>query len=183
MASIMKNYSEHEQFIFNFSFSFRNMNNLRTIGTYVPSEVNVLDGMLNHLHGVHVDYDGGVPHIYDVASCHITELRGGTELVEFSRREMHDLLMAQMTEQIKFTEGDDNILTHLFQTYSQLMDAHPRSPYKYDFMAFLDNRVNLGYYNLIDEIDAANLEPEAREVYENDILQLTLLCVPPFTFE
>lgn len=181
MASIMKNYSEHEQFIFNFSFSIKNMNNLRSIGNYIPAEVSVLDGMLNHLHGVHVDMDDDVPSIYDVASCHIMELRGSREEVEFSRFEMHQLVMWQICE-ISLAPTD-NLLASLYSTYYGQVAKSPRHKYKHDFMGWLDSTINDDYQDLVEEMAAQEMDDDLREIFEEDLMILKKLVVPPFKFE
>lgn len=125
----MKNLSEHEQCIFNLSLHFCNIEKLKDIGTYVPKEISVLGRLTNFLHGVHVDYDNDIPHIYDIANCSIMELRGGSFLKNICDRHLHDILM-DMREDVTDGDSPDTLLKHLYSCYDKEMDDHPKSKYK-----------------------------------------------------
>jgi hypothetical protein len=76
MPSILKNYVDHEQATMHLSLSIQNIEMLRSVGQYQPSEFKVIKDMTGYLHAMHVDYDNdGVPTLYDIPSCSIIELR------------------------------------------------------------------------------------------------------------
>lgn len=137
----MENFARKEQCIYNFSLSIDNIEKLRGIATYVPKELSVTDKLTNYLHGIHVDYDGDTPHIYDVPNCSLMELRGNCVLKKICNRHLHGILM----DMKQFVEADEptSLLHHLYDSYDIEMDLHPRSKYKYDFVAFIENQISL----------------------------------------
>ena len=140
MASIMKNYTEHEQFTLSFSTSFKNLDMMRGIGEYVSPEVSVLNGLVNYMRNVHVDFDDGVPHIYDVPHCSIIELRGEEYTMALSRRQLHLLLMDIFDAVVAMDEW--SILQELFKCYTKHMKAHPRCSFVFDIVGFMQTQLD-----------------------------------------
>jgi hypothetical protein len=176
MASIMKNHAEHEQFVFNFSLSFENMDTLQRLGKFLPTEVPMMEGISGYIHGVHIDFDDDKPHIYDVAACALTELRGETYMVTFSRGDMHSLLMA--ARQDVFDQEDGSLLRHVYESYDEHMDASPRSVYKNDFIGFIESEL-LSFTTFVEDM----AEGENEDTFTSDLIELRGLLTEPFYVE
>lgn len=181
-----KNYSQKEQFKFNFCTSLQNLNKLRDIGTFVPGDVNIMGGLCNFTHGIHVDFDKEVPTIYDVTYCNLTEFRGEVYEKEFSSYAMHQLLMNQKETVINMHADDgllETLLGYVFRSYDCYMDEHPKCEYRWDVVAYIANRLEItGEYSLTNRI--ASLDDEAaQEQWTADLELLKDLVVPPFIFE
>jgi hypothetical protein len=140
MASIMKNFQEYEQHIFQFSLSFENMENIANVGKYLPPELSIVDGLVEYMHNIHLDYDLSpdeeeeIPTLYDIPSCNLIELRGTQHERKMTNREMHYLLMERKHD--VQSDSQDSFLNWLYDLYDDHMDEHPRSLYKYDIFDF-----------------------------------------------
>ena len=182
MASIIKNYTEHEQFTMNFSTSFKNLEMMRGIGEYVSPEVSVLNGLVNYMRNIHIDFDEGIPHIYDVPHCAIIELRGDEDTCSLSRRLMHHLLMDVFDAVVQCEEW--SILQEMFTTYTKHMTAHPRCAYVLDIVSFIHWKLEEGLEesDLASYIDGLDQTEDYKTNCRNDVEFLQRVCHPDEKF-
>jgi hypothetical protein len=141
MPSIMKNFTQHEHYIFNFSYSLQNMLRLKKIGKYQPHEVPIMNGLAGHLHNIHVDTDeeeeGTRFTMYDLAHNNLLELRGNVYDYTFSALQLHHVFM--LIRDVMEETDTIGVLGKAFDEYDIFMDTNPRSIYKYNFQGYLEH--------------------------------------------
>ena len=136
MASILKNYTQHEQMTANLSYSLKNMDMLRRIAKFQPQGMEVSQDTTSYLDALQVDFsEGGMPTLYDVPSCSITELRDDGEDCTFNREEMNNLLL------VTACDADENTLVMiLFDDYSEFILANHKSPLNGQFLTYMEQQ-------------------------------------------
>lgn len=134
MASIIKNYSEHEQTTFFMATSLDNMDCLRSICKYQPKGAAIMKDVGEHLHGIHLDYDDDVPTMYDVLSSNVIELRGNPKVQTISKKQLSDLLGDVSDE--AYHEKPDSLLGKLRKAFIHYSRQHPLK-FKDNFYGFL----------------------------------------------
>jgi hypothetical protein len=114
-ASIIKNYSKHEQMTAHLSYSLQNMTMLRRVAKYQPAEYQVSQETTSYLRSLHVDYEeDGTPTLYDVPSSSIIELRGQESMLEISHKFMNHLLTNAVGEVV-----DHSLLAYLYKEFER----------------------------------------------------------------
>jgi len=162
MASIIKNYTAHEQITVNTSYSLRNIEMLRKIAIYQPAEHQVCQNITAYLHALHVDYEeDGTPTLYDVPSCNMMEFRGDATKKTLSKNELNYLFVKAMED-----VDSHSLLALLYKEYLLFCRKHPRM-YLRNITGYLNSVfsdvVKLRRVQTIIDTHGPNRRPHARD--------------------
>jgi len=179
MASIMKNFGQHEQHIFNSSLSLTNMDTISKLGCFQPSDVSIMDGLVNFLHGIHVDYELDLtipPIIYDVANSCITELRGKWNEISLDYEQLNCILLHVLP-----LVNPGSALSNIHDEYLLYTITYPRRFVK-DFVGFLKSILDDKLYctQLLETLKASLNDDELYEEQRLSLDELRELCEPPW---
>jgi hypothetical protein len=166
LSSIMKNYQIHESLKIELFSSIQNMDKLRVMSNFIPSDDDNFQSMDNYLSNIHIDFsdDDKEFFIHELKSSSIIELRGETFVVDLTLLEFNYLLV-DATANI-----DDNsaLLKILYDKYRIYIQSHPRS--------FRNNFIGYIQYFLTNNFEELTLlDRENDEIFKKDLNELTTI--------
>lgn len=136
LASVMKNYAEHERIIMQMSLNLNDIDSLSAMNTGQPS--NMKDKSMDHylkpiFANNEPDSDGSPPILYEISSSGIMELKGTPHRQDMSLSDFNSLLIAAANDII---DNEDCAIVFFYNRYQIHMAAHPRS-FVNDFCGFI----------------------------------------------
>lgn len=135
LASVIKNYLEHEKITLQMSLEFKDVDSLRNMSTYQPSNLRK-KGIDQYLSALYVDNDpdsnGSPPILFEVSSSAILEIRGEGKTHDLSLQEINFLF----TTAAQDVEDNNSIIKMLFIKFQEHLEDGDGS-YANNFIAFI----------------------------------------------